>query len=83
MASTRTADTIQREIERARMSLAATVDELAERASPKRIANQTKQQAADKATSPAGQGVMGGLAALMILFMLVKRRRRRRRRRML
>ena len=48
----RDADTIQAEIERARDALAVTVDELAYRANPKRIANQGKQAALVKINQP-------------------------------
>jgi len=48
----RDADTIQAEIERARDALAVTVDELAYRANPQRIANHGKQAALVKINQP-------------------------------
>ena len=60
MAANRTADDIQRDIEQARVSLATAVDQLAERTSPKRIMNETKQNLIAKAQTPAGKAVIGG-----------------------
>jgi hypothetical protein len=77
VAANRTADDIQRDIEQARTSLAVAVDQLAERTSPKRIANQTKQNLTEKAQSPAGKAVIGGAAALVALLVVRRVRRRR------
>lgn len=76
MAANRTADEIQREIEQARASLAVAVDQLAERTSPKRIADQTKRNLTAKAQSPAGKAVLGGAGALVVLLVIRRIRRR-------
>jgi hypothetical protein len=76
VAANRTADDIQRDIEQARASLAVAVDQLAERTNPKRIANQTKQNLAEKAKSPVGKAVIGGAGALVLLLVIRKIRRR-------
>ena len=77
MAANRTADDIERDIEQARASLAVAVDQLAERTSPKRIVNNTKQNVLAKARTPAGMAVLGGAGVLVAL--LVARRVRKRR----
>lgn len=78
MATNRTAEDIQRDIEQARTSLASTVDQLAERTSPKRLAEETKKNLLAKAKSPAGQAVIGG-AGVLVALLLVRRVRRYRR----
>ena len=78
MAANRTADDIQRDIEQARVSLATAVDQLAERTSPKRIMNDTKQNLIAKAQTPAGKAVIGGGGALVALLVIRRMRRRRR-----
>jgi hypothetical protein len=75
VAENRTADDIQRDIEQARASLAVTVDELAERTSPKRIANQTRQNLIARAQTPAGKAVIGGVVALIALLVIRSIRR--------
>ena len=70
MAENRSADDIQRDIEQARASLAVAVDQLAERTSPKRIADQTKQNLIAKAQTPAGRAIIGGAAALIVLLVI-------------
>jgi hypothetical protein len=78
VAANKTADDIQRDIEQARTSLAVAVDQLAERTSPKRIANQTKQNLITKAKSPAGRAIIGGTAAAMVALFVIRGLRRRR-----
>lgn len=66
----RSADDIQREIEQARTGLANTVDRLAYRTSPKRIADDAKQTLRQKANTTPGRvviGVTGGLVVLLIV----------------
>jgi hypothetical protein len=77
VAAHRTADDIQRDIEQARSSLAVAVDQIAERTSPKRIANQTKQTLKARAQSPAGLAVIGGAGALIALLVIRRLRRGR------
>jgi hypothetical protein len=74
----RTPETIQREIEQTRDQLASTLDKLAERASPKRLAERGRAKAVGAATSPTGLGVIGGVT--LVATLLVARRIRRRRR---
>jgi hypothetical protein len=76
VAANRTADDIEHDIEEARASLALAVDQLAERASPKRIARQTRQSVVDRAQTPAGMAVLGG-AAVVVALLVVRRVRRR------
>jgi Protein of unknown function (DUF3618) len=80
VATDRSAEDIQREIEQARASLATTVDELAVRTSPKRILNDTKQTLLAQAQSPRGKAVIGGAAALVAILIVARVRSVRRRR---
>jgi type IV secretory pathway TrbD component len=72
VAAEKTADEIQRDIEQARTSLASAVDQLAERTSPKRIVNDTKQNLIAKAKSPGGMAIIGGTAAALIGLVLFR-----------
>jgi Protein of unknown function (DUF3618) len=66
----RNADDIQRDIEQARAGLAESVDQLAHRTSPKRLADNAKQSLRDRANTTQGRivlGVTGGLALLLIV----------------
>lgn len=72
MAAEKTADEIQRDIEQARTSLASAVDQLAERTSPKRIVNDTKQNLIAKAKSPAGMAIISGTAAALLGLLLFR-----------
>ena len=78
VAADRTAEDIQRDIEQARTSLAVAVDQLAERTSPKRIVNETKQSLIAKATSPAGIAIIASTAAGVIALLVVRALRGRR-----
>lgn len=71
----RSADDIQREIERSRTALAETIDQLAYRTNPKRVADNAKQAAAQKAQSPQGRIAIGTAGALVVL-MIIRRIRR-------
>ena len=75
---TRDPETIQREIEQAREALAGTLDELAERTSPKRLAGVARERAIATATSPAGLAVLGALGALTTILVVRRIRRSRR-----
>lgn len=70
MAGERSADEIQRDIERARTSLAVAVDQLVVLTSPKRIANNAKQALKHKAQTPQGKAVLGGAGALLALLVI-------------
>ncbi len=70
MAGERSADEIQRDIEKSRAALAAAVDQLAYRGNPKRIVEQTKLTVREKINSPQGRvviAVAGGLLALVVV----------------
>ncbi|MBV9595046.1 MAG: DUF3618 domain-containing protein [Actinobacteria bacterium] len=73
----RTAQDIQREIEQSRDALAASIDQLVERASPKRIGSDLKVALLVKAQSPAGKAVIGGVGALVVLLIVRRVRRAR------
>lgn len=75
MAGERSADDIQRDIERARAQLATSVDELAYRTNPKRVSENIKQTLLQKAQTPQGQAVIGGVV-LVVGFMIVRRIRK-------
>lgn len=70
MAGERSADDIQHEIEQSRAALAEAVDQLAYRASPKRVSNNIKQSLRERAQTPQGKvviGVAGGLVVLVVV----------------
>jgi hypothetical protein len=71
-------ETIQREIERSRDALAGTLDQLADRTSPKRLAGVARNRALEFAASPPGLAVLGGVTLLVALG--VSRRTRKARR---
>ncbi len=66
----RTAEEVQREIETARDALAVAVDQLAVKTSPKRIANEAKASLLEKAQSPAGKAVIGGVGVVVVLLIV-------------
>jgi hypothetical protein len=72
VAADKTADEIQHDIEQARTSLAVAVDQLAERTSPKRIVNETKQSLIARAKSPAGLAIIGGTAAVVVGLLVIR-----------
>lgn len=69
-------DTIKRDIDQARDQLASTVDALAVRANPRRIADDVKAAAIDFVKKPAVTASLAGLGAV-VLVVLVKRARNR------
>jgi hypothetical protein len=69
---------IQREIEATRTQLSGTLDELAERVSPKRLAGQGREKAVELAQTPAGMAVLG--SAVLLLALGIARRVRNRNR---
>jgi hypothetical protein len=69
---------IRTDIEQARDQLAVTVDQLADRLAPQRLADQIKASIKAKATSPAGKAVIGGSAVLLTLIVVRNLRRSRR-----
>jgi hypothetical protein len=71
----RSAEEIQRDIERSRAALAEAVDQLAYRTNPKRNIDNAKQSLRERAQSPEGKiviGVVGGLLAIVILRRITK-----------
>ena len=78
MTRPRDPDQIQREIEATRTQLAGTLDELAERVSPKRLADQARQRAVEFLRTPAGMAVVGGVTLLVALGIARRARNRRR-----
>jgi hypothetical protein len=68
-------DTIKRDIDQARDQLAVTVDSLAERANPRRLADDLKAGAIRFVTTPAVAVSLAGVGALVVLV-LVRRSRR-------
>jgi hypothetical protein len=70
VAGERSADEIQREIEDARVSLAAAVDQLVYRTNPKRAADNVKQTLKDKAQTPQGKAVIAGAGALLVILVI-------------
>ena len=75
----RSPEEIQREIEEARSSLATTVDQLAERTNPKRLADVAKQNLIAWMKTPKGRAVVGGTAVLISLLIAARVRAVRRR----
>ncbi len=65
MTQPRDPETIQREIERTRAQLANTLDELANRASPKRVASRGFSALTE---SPRGRAVLGAAAAFVVII---------------
>jgi hypothetical protein len=71
----RSAEDIQRDIEKSRVALAEAVDQLTYRTNPKRVVENAKQSLREKARSPQGKaviGVAGGLLALLIIRRIAK-----------
>ena len=66
----RTAEQVQHEIESARDALAVAVDQLATRTNPKRLADEAKQSLIEKAQTPAGMAVLGGVGAVVALLVV-------------
>lgn len=71
----RSADDIQRDIEKSRAALAEAVDQLAYRADPKRVSEKVKQTLREKAQSPQGRAIIG-LAGGLVVLLVVRRIRK-------
>jgi hypothetical protein len=66
----RSADDIQRDIEKSRAALAEAVDQLAYRTNPQRVVENAKQSLREKAESTQGRiviGLTGGLIVVLII----------------
>jgi hypothetical protein len=74
----RSPEQIQREIETTRTQLAGTLDELAERVSPKRLADQGRDRAVGLLRTPAGMAAAGSVTLLVALGVARRARRARR-----
>jgi hypothetical protein len=66
----RDTDRIEREIEAARNQLASTLDELSVRASPKRIAENTKQSLLAKMNEPPVKYTLIGVGAVVAVLIV-------------
>ena len=69
-------ETIQREIEHTRDALAGTLDQLAERYSPKAVADRSRRALVARLQSPAGLAA-AGVGAGLLLLLVVRRIRHR------
>ena len=76
MTRPRDPDQIEREIETTRTQLAGTLDELAERVNPKRLAGQAKETTVEWFQTPVGMAVLGGVALLVTLGVVRRVRNR-------
>lgn len=68
----RDTDSIEHEIEEARDALAATLDELGERANPKHLMEQGKQQLQTRLHDPKVRYTLIGVGVLLALLILRK-----------
>jgi hypothetical protein len=69
-------DTIKQEIDAARDQLAATVDSLAERANPRRLADDVKIKVIGFVTQPAVVATLAGVGALVVIVVVRRVRNR-------
>jgi hypothetical protein len=69
-------DTIKQEIDQARTQLASTVDSLAERANPRRIADDVRAGVVRFVKQPAVALSLAGLGALIVALVVHRIRRR-------
>jgi hypothetical protein len=69
-------DTIKQEIDAARDQLAATVDSLAERANPRRLADDVKIKVIGFVTKPAVVASLAGVGALVVIVVVRRVRNR-------
>ncbi|MBS9533468.1 DUF3618 domain-containing protein [Mycobacterium sp. M1] len=69
-------DRIKKDIDQAREQLASTVDILAERANPRRLADQAKARAVGFVTQPAVLASLAGVGGLLVILAVRRIRRR-------
>ena len=74
----RSPEQIQQEIDAARESLAATLDQLVHRGSPNRLSAEAKARVQHWLTTPAGQATLAA-AGLFVTFVVVQKVRHRNR----
>lgn len=65
-------DTIERDIEKARDALAATLDELSQRANPQRVMQSAKGSAQSTLANPKVRYPLIGVGVLVVLFLIRK-----------
>ncbi|WP_375478324.1 DUF3618 domain-containing protein [uncultured Jatrophihabitans sp.] len=75
MADERSADEIQRDIERSRVELASAIDQIAYRTNPKRLAENAKRSLRERAQTPQGQAVLA-VAGSLLVVLIVRRVRK-------
>jgi Protein of unknown function (DUF3618) len=68
-------DTIKRDIDQARDQLATTVDNLAERANPQRIANDIKAAVVRFVKKPAVAASLAGVGVVVVVIVIRRARR--------
>lgn len=68
-------DTIKADIDEARERLAATVDTLAERANPRKLADEVKSKVLAFVTQPAVLVTVAGLGTAVVVLVIRRRRR--------
>jgi hypothetical protein len=66
----RSADDIQRDIEKSRAALADTVDQLAYRTNPKRAVANAKQSLRERTRTPQGQAVIAVVSGLVVVLVI-------------
>ena len=69
-------DAIKQEIDAARDQLAATVDSLAERANPRRLADDLKAHVIGFVTKPAVAATLAGVGAIVVVVVVRRVRNR-------
>ena len=69
-------DRIKKDIDRAREQLASTVDILADRANPRRLADRAKTRAVDIVTQPVVLVSLAGVGGLVVVLVIRRFRRR-------
>jgi len=74
-------ETIERDIEQTRAQLAGTLDELAERVNPKRVATQGLAALTETPRGRAAMAAAAGVVVLRLALVMISRRRGRKRRR--
>jgi exosome complex RNA-binding protein Csl4 len=74
--ASRDPDTIKQEIDQARDQLASTVDSLAQRANPRRIADDVRARVIDFVKKPVVTVSLAGFGALTVVLVIRKARNR-------
>jgi hypothetical protein len=72
----RSADDIQRDIERSRAALAQAVDEIAYRTNPKRFTENVKATVRAKLQTPQGKAAVGAAGGLVLLLVIRRIRKK-------